>query len=384
MRKKSDKKIKKTISIILICTLVIICGCGNNDMNKIDEILKTQVDKGKTPSVQYILFDENKVIHHFQYGYSDVANKEKVNDNTTYNAFSVTKTFTAIAILQLQEIGQLDIDNSVKQYLSNFQYSEEITIRQLLSHSSGIPNPIPLSWIHLLEEHQEFSGNKFFEGIFKKNTKTKLLPNKQYSYSNLGYVILGQLIEQASGVAYEKYINDNILQTIGVPKNELSFTIDPTRQAKGYQKKRSFSNWILGFLINKDKYMDKAEGKWKPFKFIYVNGEAYGGLIGTPNAFMKYIQDLMKSDGKLLSQNSKNQLFAEKHTADKKPSGMCLSWFKGNLNNHNYFTHAGGGGGYYTEIRIYPEIKIGSVIMFNRTGMKDERFLDKLDQFVIE
>ena len=58
---------------------------------------------------------------------------------------------------------------------------------------------------------------------------------------------------------------------------------------------------------------------------------------------------------------------------------MCLGWFAGDLNGNKYFAHAGGGGGYYCEIRIYPDLNKGSVIFFNRSGMSDERYLDKLD-----
>ena len=63
---------------------------------------------------------------------------------------------------------------------------------------------------------------------------------------------------------------------------------------------------------------------------------------------------------------------------------MCLSWFSPHLNGVGYFAQAGGGGGYYCEIRIYPEQSLGSVIMFNRTGIKDERYLDKVDKHAIE
>ena len=63
---------------------------------------------------------------------------------------------------------------------------------------------------------------------------------------------------------------------------------------------------------------------------------------------------------------------------------MCLSWFTGELYNHKYFSHAGGGGGYYSEVRIYPDAGLGSVIFFNRTGMSDVRFLDKVDRIYFE
>ena len=125
--------------------------------------------------------------------------------------------------------------------------------------------------------------------------------------------------------------------------------------------------------------MDTAEGKWKPFNNYYVNGNSYGGLIGNPAGFQKYIQELLKPDCLLISDQYKEMLFNENLTNSNKSTGMCLSWFRGQLNKQEYFAHAGGGGGFYCEIRIYPKLGKGSVIMFNRSGMKDERFLDKLD-----
>jgi hypothetical protein len=76
-------------------------------------------------------------------------------------------------------------------------------------------------------------------------------------------------------------------------------------------------------------------------------------------------------------------LFTENYTVDNNPTGMCLSWFKGHLNGQTYFTHAGGGGGYYCEIRIYPELGVGSIVFFNRTGFSDQRFLDKIDKMYL-
>ena len=77
-------------------------------------------------------------------------------------------------------------------------------------------------------------------------------------------------------------------------------------------------------------------------------------------------------------------MFTENHTTNNKQTEMCMSWFSGKLNGIKYFTHAGGGGGYYCEIRIYPDRGIGSVCFFNRTGMSDERFLDKVDKFYFD
>jgi CubicO group peptidase (beta-lactamase class C family) len=353
-------------------------------MNEVDTILSNQVKKGKTPSVQYYIFNKDSVIHRYQLGFSDIKNKKKVTENTTYNTYSVTKTFTALAVLQLAAEKKLDVEHPVLEYLPEFPYPPEITIRQLLTHSAGIPNPIPLRWIHLANEHNSFDRNDFFSQIFWKYNKTNSKPNEKFVYSNLGYVLLGQLIEEISGLRYENYIRENILNPLKIQAKELEFTIiNDNEHAKGYHKKLSFTYAILGFLMDKSKYVNKSEGKWKSFKDNYVNGASYGGLIGTSNAFVKYIQELLKPNSRLLSDAYKKMLFSENYTTNNKATGMCLSWFSGHLQGKQYFAHAGGGGGYYCEIRIYPEIGIGSVIMFNRTGMSDERFLDKLDKYFI-
>ena len=284
--------------------------------------------------------------------------------------------------MQLAEQGTVDIDKSAANYIANFPYSEDITVRQLLTHTAGIPNPNPLPWIHLVKEHQEFDRDVFFNPIFEKHNKVKSIPNKKFAYSNLGYVLLGQLIEQVSHMKYEDYMKEHVFEPLGLKQAELDFEVfNSSLKAKGYHKKNSLMNWIMGIFIDKKVYRGSPEGKWQPFMPYYINGTSYGGLIGSPVAFMKYTQELLKDDCSLISPAYKQMLFAENYSIDKKPTGMCLSWFTDQLNGERYYAHAGGGGGYYCEVRLYPDAGIGSVIMFNRSGMTNEKYLDKLDQF---
>jgi CubicO group peptidase (beta-lactamase class C family) len=350
-------------------------------MSTTNQLLTAEIATEKSPSVQYFFFDENNIIDSFQSGFANITKQKSVDENTTYNAFSVTKTFTALAILQLAEQGKINLEEPIIHYLPDFPYDKKITTKQILNHTSGIPNPIPLAWIHLDSEHTSFDRNTFFKSIFIKNNKLKSNAGEKFAYSNLGYVILGQLIEKISGKTYEEYVSENIIQKLPIGANDLSFTIcNNETHATGYHKKLSLTSFVLGFFIDKSKFMGAAEGKWRAFKNFYVNGAPYGGLMGKPTAFVKYIQELLKDDCALISNEYKRLLFEENGN-----TGMCLSWFAGELNGKKYFAHAGGGGGYYCEIRMYPEIKKGSVIFFNRTGMRDERFLDKLDEtFVTE
>jgi len=350
-----------------------------------EKLLLNEIKANRSPSIQYTLFNKDSILKRYAFGFADIDNGLEVDENTTYNAYSVTKTFTALAILQIAQRNILSLDDPIKKYLPDIPYDSEITIKQVLSHSPGIPKPIPLGWIHLSNAKITFDRDQFFKSILSKYNKTKSRPNEKYAYSNLGYVLLGQIIEKVSGIKYEEYIQNNIIKPLGIPETEMGFEIqDPRKHAIGYHKKLSFSNVILGFFIDKSKYMGKAGSKWKPFNPFYVNGPSYGGLIGTPDSFIKYIQELLKPDCQLVTNEYKKLLFSENYTSGNKPTGMCNSWFKSQLNGNIYFTHAGGGGGYYCEIRIYPDLGLGSLIFFNRTGMSDQRFLDRIDKIYLE
>ena len=368
-----------TIMVISILTLINI---KSYNMKNINSFLKDQVDNHQTPSVNYAFFDTNSIIYEMKYGLKNIKYNEPVNETTMYHLFSVTKTFTALAVLQLAQLGKIELSKPVSLYLPEFPYSREITVKQLLSHTSGIPNPLPLKWIHLDIEHDTFSRDQFFAKIFSTNPKLCFDPNTGLKYSNLGYVLLGQLIERVSGTTFENYVTENIIKPSGIASTELSFQIEPTSHAIGYHKWWSLTNAIFGLLINKEKFMGKKEGKWKPFKYFYNNGIAYGGMFGSASGLIKYAQALLPNNSILINDYYKNLLFTETTVNDRK-TGMSLSWFTGTLKGNKYFCHAGGGGGYYVELRVYPQLGVGSIIMFNRSGMKDERLLDKTDAFFI-
>lgn len=350
-------------------------------INMTEKILLDEIKTSRSPSAQYILFNLASVLKRYAFGMADIERGIKVDWDTTYNIYSVTKTFTALAILQLAQCNCLNPDDPVRKYLPEIPYNSGITIKHLLCHSAGIPNPIPLSWIHLADEENNFDGDQFFKVIISRYNKIKSGPNEKFAYSNLGYVILGQIVEKASGIKYKEYIQNNIVKVLGITDTEMGFGIkDPLKHATGYHKRISVSNLILGFFLDKSRYMDKPTGSWKPFKPIYVNGPSYGGLIATPGSLIKYIRGLLKPESPLIGNEYRKLLFTENRTTGNNPTGMCFSWFKGQLNGADYYTHAGGGGGYYCEIRIYPDPGLGSIVLFNRTGMSDQRFLDKLDK----
>ncbi|MBL7852688.1 MAG: beta-lactamase family protein [Cyclobacteriaceae bacterium] len=376
----------KTNKIILLPALVALLGLASSSntrsMKTLNDFLKDQVISGQTPSVQYAFFDVDSTIHTFRYGVKNVAKAEPIEASSQYHLFSVTKTFTALAVLQLAEAGKVDLSRPASDYLPSFPYPKEITVGQLLQHTAGIPNPIPLRWAHTEAEHAGFDERGRFEALFREHNQLEFKPGTAFKYSNLGYVLLGQLIEEVSGQRFEEYISEHIVRKSGADNHQLGFTIDSNHQATGYHKYWSFSNLLLGVLIDKEKFMGKREDGWKPFEPFYNDGKAYGGMFGTIDGLIHYAQALLRTDSPLLKESSKVVLFAE-GIAGNKPTGMSMSWFTGELKGNRYVAHAGGGGGYYVELRIYPDLGVGSVILYNRSGMTDERMLNKTDSYYL-
>ena len=160
------------------------------------------------------------------------------------------KNFYRPGYFAIEQEGKLSIEKPIRSYWPEFPYPGDITLHQLLSHTAGIPNPIPLRWIHLAVEHSSFNRDSFFKTIFDKYRRVKTKPNEKFLYSNLGYVLLGQLIEKISGKSYEQYITDNIIYKLGLQPGQLGFTInDFSNNVTGYQKNWTFMNLLLGFFL---------------------------------------------------------------------------------------------------------------------------------------
>jgi CubicO group peptidase (beta-lactamase class C family) len=154
---------------------------------------------------------------------------QPVDAATAYNWASITKTFTAIAILQLRDRGRLSLDDPAVRYLPElaevhdaYGPVEAITIRQLLSHSAGFRNP---TWPWDCDEQancdwQPFEPTKWSQvAAMLPYTHIAFAPGSRWSYSNLGYVFLGQIIERLSGDDYEVYIDKNILKPLGMTQS---------------------------------------------------------------------------------------------------------------------------------------------------------------------
>jgi CubicO group peptidase (beta-lactamase class C family) len=229
------------------------------------------MQKGKVPSVVIALVDDQDVVWQEAFGYADLEEKKLASFDTVYRVGSVTKTFTALAIMKLYEDAIIDLDAPITDYLpdfsmkSRFPDSDPITIRSLLSHRSGLTDP----------ENRffgEYTGLEFFERISLQeivdSLKDDYVPypvGYRFNYSTSGFAVLGRIIEVMTGRDYSDYMQENILNPLGMSDSTFySSSVEEGEMATGYY---IYDNKALVLPL---------------FDYSNLSGAAlYGGLLGT-------------------------------------------------------------------------------------------------------
>ena len=198
------------------------------------------VKENRLPGAAVGVVHENKLVWSKGIGFADVKKKRHADTKTLYRIASITKTFTATAVMQLRDKGKLALDDSLVTYLpelvsarSAFGPIEGLTIRRLLSHESGLQSEPPDADFSLVLYESEAANNL----ARAADISLTVPPNTQWKYSNLGYQLLGELVARVSGMTYARYIRSKILS----PLKMTSTSLDPLpqrlrpRRAIGYE-----------------------------------------------------------------------------------------------------------------------------------------------------
>ena len=302
-----------------------------------------------------------------------------MSQNTKLMAYSMTKTFIAILALQLHEQGKINIEDEVTKYLSDNPYGKKLKIKHLINQTSGIPNPIPLKWAHLRSKDKNFDEKEAFWIRVKENSVLDFTPGEKYSYSNISYAMLGQILEFVSKKPLAELFNEQIKSPLGISPNNLRFDyLDNEQYAVGYLKRWSFINFAKYFVVDSKMYSDYEDG-WLRFNQHNVDYKAMGGLITNAESVAMVLQDILKSESKLLKPETKKLLFKIAKNNEGEEIEMTLGWHVGELHGKKFYFKEGGGAGFHCEMRIYPDKKLGSVVMTNSTTFDVKGFLNKVD-----
>jgi CubicO group peptidase (beta-lactamase class C family) len=341
--------------------------------------LDALVAGAKTPGIQYLVVDSAHSLFEYHGGWADIRRQVPMDSGTTMMAYSMSKTITAAAVLQLVEAGRVALDGPIAQYLEAIPYRPGITVRELLAHTSGIPNPIPLRWVHPAARHPEFDERAALAAVLRQYPRLAFPPGTKYAYSNIGYWLLGSIAEQVTGQPFSSYVGAHLLGPLGVTPKELGYAIpDPARHVTGYLEKYSLTNLVKRLLIDRE-LIGEYDGRWLSIRSHYVNGAAFGGLVGTARGFGRFLQDQLGRHSRLFSHGTRDLFYSPQHIRQGVPIAMTLGWHLGTGPGIRFYYKEGGGGGFHSMMRLYPERGIGTVVMANATGFAVEKCLNTLD-----
>lgn len=208
----------------------------NSEVNRIDSIMNQLMTKYNITGSSIAIVDNNQIAFAKEYGFADRKNKEAATENTIYNIASITKTLTALAIMKLYEEKKIDLNKSAKDYLTELKMNslvengDILKIKNLLLHTSGLPDDIKNGMMY----NEVISLWKVIEEL---NKQVLTQPAKQkMNYSNIGYDLLGLIIERVSGKKYEDYIRGNILNTLSMTNTSFEQKLDDPHYSKAYKK----------------------------------------------------------------------------------------------------------------------------------------------------
>jgi CubicO group peptidase (beta-lactamase class C family) len=294
----------------------------------------------------------------------------------------MTKIPTAIAVMQLQEQGKLELDDVVTKHLPWFQVnypsstSPALTIRSLLQHSSGLPDPIPamIGWVHY--SNKTYDQTEVLKKYLPEFNTLEFEPGTKAVYSNLNYMVLGAIIEAASGQSYESFIGENILQPLGMSHTSFVYSSEMAEhEAAGTLPVVHLYTPLLPTLLDPGALIRERDGKLLWLNQFSIEATPSTGLIGSAPDVAKFMMMYLNHgtlDGEaILSPESVSML------TDTAPiDNRGLGWYISETNGERYLEHMGGGAGFATTMRIYPEAGMGIAILANgtdldRTGLAD-------------
>jgi CubicO group peptidase (beta-lactamase class C family) len=335
----------------------------------------------KVPGLSIAVVHRDEVVHEQAAGLAEIATNRSAGLDTIYLWFSMTKVVTATAAMQLVERGRLGLDDPVQEYLGEFPRPRagwpQVTVRHLLSHSSGLGNPLPVRWVHPADEPTR-EPHEFARALLARHPKLKFPAGAKASYTNLGYIALGEVISAAAGQRYEDHVREQILTPLSMSRTDFVYRHDMAADAAtGYQSRRSPMTPLFRLLLPHGITADK-QGRFIAFHRFCVDGPAYGGLIGSVRDAARFMSAHVNGgrvgDVQILSAESVNEMQTIQATGRKIDVG--LGWFRRHSDRRSderYLEHLGGGGGFFNTIRIYPDRCTGVALMGNATAYDHQR-----------
>lgn len=347
------------------------------------QALAQQIVAGTLVGAQYLAVTAEQTGVDLHIGVTDAATAQPLQRQTWQMAYSITKAVTAIAALRLVDAGALSLDAPLSRYFAEHPYGGAVQVRQLLAHTAGVPSPAPLAWFTVPGEAGD--RRQRLRALLAASPRLCAAPGTEYRYSNLGYWLLEEVIEAASGMDFAQYVQQQIFGPVGSAE-QTGFAPDAARMAIGHTTRFGLTGLVLRALTPRRYWIDSTPS-WRRAAPVLPLGRAYGGLFCSAAALAPLLADLLQPRPRLLSPAAREQLFAAQQIRSGKPTGDALGWACGSLDRVGYRGKQGGGLGFHGNVRVYPDLGLATVLLANVTevtaGPIDQRS-DQLDRLVVQ
>ncbi len=306
--------------ILLLQSLNVKPQIKENLISKdsLDKIFTNVIDKNGPPAGILILGKGKKVLYKAGFGLADIENNRNADSKTQFNIASISKSFTALAIMQLVEKGKLSVQDPVGKFFPGFPKGDKITIHQLLTHTSGISDSANIShWlekaglIELPDSSKEENNYRDFlltsaEGFLNTDGILQLLKTRpvfsfepgtesKWKYSNRGYNVLAKIIEKVSGQHFENYMRENIFLPLGMKNTFVHTGVN--------QDDLGITNFAACYI--------PSDTGWRKIYNLVPGGAGDGNVYTTLDDWLNFEQCLIGNMPHVISKNSLNEIFTK-------------------------------------------------------------------------
>jgi len=324
---------------LFLCALMAIPALAPA-ADDIDRYVLTQIERQHVPGLSLAIVRGDKIVKIAGYGLANVEQRVPATADTVYEIGSVTKQFTSMAVLLLRERGRLSLEDPLGKYLADIPAAwKPVTLKQLLSHTSGVP------------DYEEVMGYDSYRLVMTPQQVFAYVaaepldfePGTKWNYSNTGYFLLTLVIEKISGEKYADFVTRNILVPAGMTHTRTSEPSDviPNR-ASGYDHNPT--------LRNRDPMQPSATG-------------GAGMLVSTVGDLVRWAAILKKRA--ILKPESYTLMFTDTPLADGGTAGYGLGWFVTPMRDHRARAHSGGTAGFSCNFLVLPDDDVALIVLTN-------------------
>ncbi len=345
--------------------LLLLCTVGAYSQNsqtekQLDELLARRFKPGE-PGCAILVAKKGQVIYKKAFGSAQLELNVPIQADMVFKIASVTKQFTAVAVLQLVEQGKIALQDSLQKFIPDFPLKgHTITIEHLLTHTSGIRDYMQIDFRGTNMERWDYAPRQLIDSF--KNYALAFEPGTKYSYSNSGYYLLGYIIEKVSGKPYQRYIQDNLLTPLGLNHSyfDMGNNLIPNR-VNGYKQEGTA-------YLNAD--------FWSP-----AIAYAAGGLLTNTEDLFNWLKGLLTY--KILKKELLEKAFTPFTLKDGSPLTYGYGWYIQHMSSIKSIEHGGKMNGFTSNAIYYPEQDVYIAVLFNCENAPKDNISKEVSEIVL-